>query len=325
MMKYNKLALVIASSMLLGACSTFSPQSGPSYQVGPDYTATGSTTGVRAYVYGDRTLLEYAHDPLFISITDATGNKVYYEKEGKYYRLDRTVRDFTVRANLFKATVFHLVKPKAPKPAPASTRPAPIPAPLSVYTAPDARPPVRVQTQGDADLSAALAELQKQLTDVRASIEHGAPDAASIERLNARLDQVQSKLATTSSTVLMVYFDLYKTGFEPKPEVASLLLSVAKTAETVKVRGRTDSALAGPADARIAKARATSAQNYLVANGVDPSKIQTTWLAAGDFIAPNTTEGKALNRRVEIEFVTPGVNALRALNGNSVANVEVAP
>jgi len=325
MMKYNKLALVIASSTLLGACSTFSPQSGPTYKVGPDYTATGSTTGVRAYVYGDRTLLEYTPAPLFISITDATGSPVYYEKEGKYYRLDRTVRDFTVRANLFKATVFHLVKPKAPKTAPASTRPAPIPAPLSVYTAPDARPPVRVQTQADADLSAALAELQKQLTDVRASIEHGAPDAASIERMNARLDQIQSKLATTSSSVMMVYFDLYKTGFEPKPEVANLLLSVAKTAETVRVRGRTDSVLAGPADARIAKARATSAQDYLVANGVSPSKIQTTWLAAGDFIAPNTGEGKALNRRVEIEFVTPRVNALRALNGNSVANVEVAP
>jgi outer membrane protein OmpA-like peptidoglycan-associated protein len=324
-MKYTRLFLAMASSVLLGACSTFTPQSGPAYRVGPDYTATGSTTGVRAYVYGDRTLLEYERDPYFISISDVTGQPVAYEKEGKYYRLDRTVRDFTVRADLFKATVFHLAKPKAPKPAPVVAKPAPVPEALRVFTAPDNRPPVQVQRQEDADLSAALAELQNQLTAVRASIEHGAPDAASIERLNARMDQIQAKLANTSSTVLMVYFDLYKSGFEPKPEVASLLLSVAKTADAVKVRGRTDSVVAGPADARIAKARAMSAQSYLVAHGISPTKIHTSWLPAGDFIAPNTAEGKALNRRVEIEFVTPGMNSLRKLNGNRVANAEVAP
>ena len=323
-MKYNRLFLAMASSVLLGACSTFTPHSGPTSRVGPDYTATGSTTGVRAYVYGDRTLLEYERDPYFISISDATGQSVSYEKEGKYYRLDRTVRDFTVRADLLKATVFHLAKPKSPKPVPVVAKPAPVPEGLKVFTAPDNRPPVQVQRQQDTDLSAALAELQNQLTAVRASIEHGAPDAASIERLNARMDQIQAKLANTSSTVLMVYFDLYKSGFEPKPEVASLLLSVAKTADAVKVRGRTDSVVAGPADARIAKARAMSAQSYLVAHGISPTKIQTSWLPAGDFIAPNTAEGKALNRRVEIEFVTPGVNSLRKLNGNRVADAEVA-
>jgi len=219
--------------------------------------------------------------------------------------------------------VFHLAKPKPLKPLPAAMKPAPVPEALKVFTAPDNRPPVQVQRQEDADLSAALAELQKQVTAVRASIERGAPDADSIDRLNARLDQIQAKLANTSSTVLMVYFDLYKSGFEPKPEVASLLLSVAKTADAVKVRGRTDSVVAGPADARIAKARAMSAQSYLVAHGVSATKIQTSWLAAGDFIAPNTAEGKALNRRVEIEFVTPSMNSIRKLNGNRVANSEV--
>lgn len=322
-MKYNKLFLATASCILLGACSTFSPQSGPAYRVGPNHTATGNTTGVRAYVYGDRTLLEYDSDPYSLSVTDAAGSPITYEKEGKYYRLDRTVRDFTARADLFKATAFHLVEAPAPKVLPVVAK-AP-PAPVAFFTAPDTRPPVIVKTQSDSDLAAALAELQKQITAVRASIEHGAPDAASIERLNARMDQIQTKLANTSSTVLMVYFDLHKTGFEPKPEVASILLSVAKTADVVKVRGRTDSTVAGPADARIAKARATSAQSYLVAHGISPAKIQTSWLAAGDFIAPKTAEGRALNRRVEIEFVTPGVNSLRKVHGNSVANIEAAP
>ena len=83
-MPIHKLALAVASSILLGACSTFAPHNGPSAMVGPDYMATGNTTGVKAFVYGERTLLEYERPPYFLSVTDASGNSVGYEQEGRF-------------------------------------------------------------------------------------------------------------------------------------------------------------------------------------------------------------------------------------------------
>ncbi|BAL96331.1 OmpA family protein [Rubrivivax gelatinosus] len=44
-------------------------------------------------------------------------------------------------------------------------------------------------------------------------------------------------------------------------------------------------------------------QAWLIASGVDPSRIRSTWQPVGDAVADNTTEaGRTLNRRVEIEI-----------------------
>jgi outer membrane protein OmpA-like peptidoglycan-associated protein len=327
-MKLHKLAAAIATSSLLAACSTFSPGAGPTYRVGPDYTATGSVNGVKAYVYGERTLIQYERTPFLLSIKDVNGQSVGYELEGQFYRLDRKLTDFTARADLLKATSFHLLQPQQPKKPDVATvvsKPAPIPAPIvAVYNEPETKPPVKLTNQEDAELLALLAAAQRQLTEVRASVEHGATDLASLERLHARLDQIQGRLNKASSSMLMVYFERYKTNFQPSPEVAELLVSVAKTADLVKVRGRTDSVVPGSMDGKIAKARALSARSYLVDRGVDPAKIEVSALAAGDFIAPNTPEGKTLNRRVEIEFVSQRLGTLQKPKQPGLASVELS-
>ncbi len=327
-MKLHKLAFAIGASSLLAACSTFSPSSGPTYRAGPDYNATGSISGVKAYVYGGRTLLQYDRSPFFLSIQDGNGQSVSYEREGQFYRLERKLADFTARADLVKATSFHLLQPKLaqqPQVAPVVTKPAPIPAAVvSVYNAPETKPPVKLTSQEDAELLALLGAAQQQLVDVRASVEHGATDLASLERLHARLDQIQSRLNKASSSMLMVYFDRYRTDFQPSPEVADLLVSVAKAAELVKVRGRTDSAVPGSMDGKIARERALSARSFLVDRGVDPAKIEVSSLAAGDFIAPNTAEGKSLNRRVEVEFVSSRLGTLQKPKQAGLASVELS-
>jgi outer membrane protein OmpA-like peptidoglycan-associated protein len=81
-----------------------------------------------------------------------------------------------------------------------------------------------------------------------------------------------------------------------------VLASVAQKAPLVMVRGRTDARQATLADERIARVRAEQAQVLLVQLGVPAQRIRATWQAAGDTVASlDTAEGRALNRRVEIE------------------------
>ncbi|KWF77591.1 hypothetical protein WL93_26630 [Burkholderia diffusa] len=243
-------------------------------------------------MYGQRTLLEFSSVPAFLSVVDGNGVSVPYESEGRFVRLSRKLDDFTVRANL-NLMVFHLVKS-----APAVEA---APAPNTVASG-----PVRLQAAqpADVDVAAVVKTASQQLDEVRKAIEHGARDANELQALNAKLDGIEAQLVAASSAVLLVYFDSYKTDFQPSPELTRVLVSAAKSADQVNLRGRTDSAVAGSMDGKIAKARALSARRFLVAHGVEPSKIKVTSLAAGDAIAPRSSaEGKAINRRVEIEIV----------------------
>lgn len=103
--------------------------------------------------------------------------------------------------------------------------------------------------------------------------------------------------------VIRVFHGFAKTDFEPSEQVAQALRDGVKDAERIEVRGRTDSSTVNPIDRLIAVERAVKARTWLVNNGAQAEKIRTTFLSAGQFIANNQTEeGRALNRRVEIEI-----------------------
>jgi len=80
------------------------------------------------------------------------------------------------------------------------------------------------------------------------------------------------------------------------------LIRSAKTADHINISGHTDAQVAGPRDAKITLGRALAARNFLVNSGIVAEKINVFSQADGRFIAPNITKGRALNRRVEIEF-----------------------
>lgn len=102
----------------------------------------------------------------------------------------------------------------------------------------------------------------------------------------------------------LVYTVRFRTGgtrVELSPAARQILSSAAQ-APLVWVRGRTDAAQANPTDERIARARAESMRVVLVQLGVPTQRIRTSWQAAGDAVAPlDTAEGRAANRRVEVE------------------------
>jgi outer membrane protein OmpA-like peptidoglycan-associated protein len=102
--------------------------------------------------------------------------------------------------------------------------------------------------------------------------------------------------------VFRVNHPIGRTQFAPSASMEEPLLRAAREAKTIWIRGRTDSESIDDVETRIALVRALRARDYLVNNAVDPSKIRVWYRAAGGFIADNSTaQGRAMNRRVEIE------------------------
>lgn len=109
--------------------------------------------------------------------------------------------------------------------------------------------------------------------------------------------------ATTSAgAVVRVFYPFARTDFEPNEQIAQTLRAGLREAELIEVRGYTDGTVPNPADRRIAIERAERARVWLLANGLDPSKVRTRYFTVGHFLVENaTSSGRALNRRVEID------------------------
>lgn len=81
------------------------------------------------------------------------------------------------------------------------------------------------------------------------------------------------------------------------------LLRQALAASLVVLRGRTDGDVDAVVESRMARDRALAVRDHLVAAGVEPARIRATYQPVGDHVADNgSASGRALNRRVEIEF-----------------------
>lgn len=132
--------------------------------------------------------------------------------------------------------------------------------------------------------------------------------AAALAHMAAR-QQALSALQPAGNTqakgnsVYSVRFGFASASVDIPPDLAQLLIDEAKAAPLVVLRGRTDGDTASAAESRVARERATAVRDYLVAAGVELSRIRATYQPSGDHVVENTdATGRALNRRVEIEI-----------------------
>lgn len=141
--------------------------------------------------------------------------------------------------------------------------------------------------------------------------------SATLAHMAARqqlMASIQEK--SVANSVRIVHFGFNSTRVSIPSEEATALVEEAKAAPLVVLRGRTDGTSDSSAESRIAQARAHAVRDYLVASGVDPSRIRTTHQPSGDHLADNrSARGRNLNRRVEIEIyrvlpLSPQVSAL---------------
>jgi OOP family OmpA-OmpF porin len=71
--------------------------------------------------------------------------------------------------------------------------------------------------------------------------------------------------------------------------------------ESVQIVGHTDNTGAADYNQKLSEQRAATVKDFLVKNGVDPSKITILGKGQSSPIADNaTTEGRAKNRRVDV-------------------------
>ncbi|MBA4343280.1 MAG: hypothetical protein C0423_14185 [Methylibium sp.] len=106
-----------------------------------------------------------------------------------------------------------------------------------------------------------------------------------------------------ANSVFTVNFDFGSARVSIPPDLSAALVNEAKNAPLVLLRGRTDGASNARSESRLASERATAVRDYLVAAGVDPARIRTTYQPIGDHAADNDSpSGRRSNRRVEIEL-----------------------
>jgi outer membrane protein OmpA-like peptidoglycan-associated protein len=127
--------------------------------------------------------------------------------------------------------------------------------------------------------------------------------AATLAHMAARQQLVASlQQRAMANSVHTVRFGFNSARVDIPTEAASTLLEDAKAAPLVLLRGRTDGATDSPAESRMAQARASALRDFLIASGVDATRIRSTHQPSGDHVADNRNpQGRDLNRRVEIE------------------------
>lgn len=296
-MKKATLAALIASSAFITACAGFHPDKEQTRRVSQDYTAIGANEGVSAYLYGNKTVIELSKESMHLSVRDETGAAVPLEKEGRYYRLDRALDSFTASIN-GHAVQFNAIPAATVFSAPASAIEPPKVAAVAVAVAP----------QNDKDMVALLKLTYQQLGEVKRGIDAASKNpkasGADLFKINAQIKEIEDRISGRSAATLRFSFPSYGTKFEAGAQAKAVLIASAKSAETVNLRGYTDSRVGGPLDAEIALGRALSAQKYLVSKGIPKEKINVSSQADGGFIAPYWSKsGRAINRRVEIEIL----------------------
>jgi OOP family OmpA-OmpF porin len=128
-------------------------------------------------------------------------------------------------------------------------------------------------------------------------------DGVPVAQQKAKPAPMAAKVVFNADT----FFDFDKSVL--KPEGRQLLQQVAQQASTIDLEtiiavGHTDSIGTEQYNQKLSERRAASVKAYLVSLGIDPNRIYTEGKGELQPIASNKTkEGRAQNRRVEIEIV----------------------
>lgn len=163
-------------------------------------------------------------------------------------------------------------------------------------------------TGAEIDLQACKSDLRNTQIRSRESSREAAAASATLEAMVARQRMLASlrdmaARPTSGNSIYTVRFEFGSSRVDIPAAAAPALITQAKAAPLVLLRGRTDGFTDSTAESRIARERAAAVRDYLVTAGVDPARIRATFQPSGDQVADNTSQaGRSLNRRVEIEL-----------------------
>lgn len=296
-MRKTAIAGAVVAALALASCATQGDKATVSSLRFSYTTEGGKAIGlVRAFDDGQRTALQFVTDPpAALQVFDGEGKPLAYQRIGQNAVLPGLYSPVRVQIGPTSATVKSTVpvvtKEPIQQPTPEPTAAAPVPA------------------ETNAELLAARAALklaEKQIAELRAELDKmkATGSAQEAKDIGTKLDRLENLVAEAASVILRVEFGFASADFKPTDDVARVLVPAAKAADRINLRGFTDSTVIDEDNKRIALARALAARQYLIGQGVDAKKIRAFYNSAGGFIADNSTpEGRAKNRRVDIELV----------------------
>jgi outer membrane protein OmpA-like peptidoglycan-associated protein len=155
-------------------------------------------------------------------------------------------------------------------------------------------------------------ESSRQAESAAAALERAAVHQQAMEAVRAVMASAASSqnpaqntapISVQANSVFTLRFGFNSTKVTVPADSTTALIAAARNAPLILLRGRTDGAADTTAASRIAHQRAIAVRDYLVAAGVDPSRIRTTHQPTGDHVADNNSAvSKGMNRRVEIEI-----------------------
>lgn len=140
-------------------------------------------------------------------------------------------------------------------------------------------------------------------------------EAASVQREQRLLDEAKQReqevlvLSFKSDFLFDVNSAVLKPGgYTEIARVATILNRYPET--SIRVEGHTDSTGSESYNLELSQKRAAAVKNELLAQNVDPGRVETIAFGEAKPVADNTTEaGRQLNRRVEIVIVPPAEQA----------------
>lgn len=296
-MRKTAIAGAVVAALALASCATQGDKA-PVSSLRFSYTTEGGKAIglVRAFDDGERTALQFVTDPpAALQVFDGEGKPLAYQRIGQNAVLPGLYSPVRVQIGPTSATVKSTVPVVTKEPIQQPT-----PEPAAAATVP---------ADTNTELLAARAALklaEKQIAELRAELDKmkDTGSAQEAKDIGTKLDRLENLVAEAASVILRVEFGFASADFKPTDDVARVLVPAAKAADRITVRGFTDSTIIDEDNKRIALARALAARQYLIGQGVDAKKIRAFYNSAGGFVADNSTpEGRAKNRRVDIELV----------------------
>ena len=164
--------------------------------------------------------------------------------------------------------------------------------------------------QAAADQNARLEEARRQEEERRRAAEETAQKQIQAQNdLVVRLQQLEKSTHVESRGIVVtlpgsIYFATNRSDLQPgiRARLADIGKALASAADRhIVIEGHTDSTGRADYNLKLSQLRAESVKAVILANGVDPGRIETQGYGATKPVADNaTSSGRGKNRRVEI-------------------------
>ena len=147
-------------------------------------------------------------------------------------------------------------------------------------------------------------ELGRVQAELAAALKSNNQDPKKLAKVNQSIEKMEQKAAEIGTALLRAHFGYASSKFDPPADVGEAMVSAGTKAKRINVRGHSDNTGSAEANRVLAMSRAVAARNYLTARGVEKNKVFVFSRGSSEPLGDNSTEeGRAQNRRVDVEFL----------------------